>query len=764
MSIKELFVKMGFNQPAAAVTVDGQKEIEPKSEHKKFGTFIGVYLPSLLTILGLVMYLRFGWVVGNLGLGLTLVVVLLATSITFITGLSASAIATNMQVGAGGEYFMISRSLGLELGGAIGIPLYLSRTLSITFYSFGLAEAIAIFIPELAMSDKLLIQILAAIIVISTTLLSSRSADLVLKLQIPILIAVGLSIVALFVGISLHDFRQPDFRASYLTAPEGFWYVFAVFFPAVTGFTAGIGMSGDLKNPQMSIPKGTMGAILTGLLLYLMIPILLSISGAMSQEDLANSGVETWTQIAVFGGFLIFPAIWGAILSSAIGSVLSGPRVLQALAKDGLAPKVFAQTSKTGEPVKATLVSGVIAVLAVTLGGLNTVAQFVSILFLTLYVMINLSAMVESLVGDPSYRPTIKVPWYISLAGVFGAIFVMFLISPIACFAALGLETLLYFFLRGRTLQKEWGDARAGFWFIIARYALVHHRPARNRTRNWRPTLLVFVNDVRKNLNVLRLACWFSHNTGIVTASHLVEGDLHAKGKDLPSMRNIMNRVIIKEKLTAFSEVNVVQDFVTGAIHVAQANGIAGIKSNTVVFSWPNSEERLIKILQISNNLAEANISTVLARLNWRLEPGQPKEIHLWWGGRGVNGDLTILFAHLLSLNDPWINANITVHSIVSSEKAKKGLEKHLKERLSKIRITALVKVYIKLDGESTADIIHRQSSEATVTFMGMSPQGMDEKTYLKQMKDVSDGLNTTIFVRNGEVGVPVLLGLQKPL
>ena len=764
MTLRDTLTKMGFGK--AKLEDNGfEASTAPPGESgpRKFGTFLGVYLPSLLTILGLIMYLRFGWVVGNLGLGLTLLVVLLASSITFITGLSASAIATNMRVGAGGEYYMISRSLGLELGGAIGIPLYLCRTLSITFYCFGLAEAVALFIPELVISEKILIQLLAAGIVILTTLLSSKSASLVLKLQIPILIFVGLSVVALIVGISMEGFRQPDFRASYITAPQGFWYVFAVFFPAVTGFTAGIGLSGDLRNPQSSIPRGTMGAIITGLLIYIAIPILLSISAGMTQDELAQSGVETWTKVAIFGGILVFPAIWGAILSSAFGSVLSGPRVLQALSKDKLAPKVFSQTSATGEPVKATLISGAIALLAVALGGLNTVAQFVSILFLTLYVMINLSAVVEYLVGDPSYRPTIKVHWIISLAGAIGAILVMFLISPLACLVALILEFLLYMYLRGRTLQKEWGDARAGLWFNVARYALVHHRPARSRTRNWRPTILTFVSDIKKDMGLLRLSCWFSHNTGIVTASHLVEGTLEEKGRELPAMRNAMNRAVINQKITAFSEVNVVTDFVQGAIHVAQANGIAGIKSNTVVFGWAEHEDRLIKILKISKTLSKAGISTVLPQLEWSLEPGQAKDIHLWWSGRNRNGDLMLLFAHLLSLNEAWAGATITIHSIVSSEQSRDRLQNQLRERLPRIRIRARISVHIKTPHESESDMIQRYSEHATVTFLGMTIPENDEYNYLRKMQEMSARLNTTIFVHNAEATIPVLLALESP-
>ena len=327
----------------------------------KFGTFLGVYTPSILTILGLIMYLRFGWVVGNVGLPLTILIVLVASSITFITALSASAVATNMKVGVGGEYYMISRSLGLELGGAIGIPLYLCRTLSITFYSFGLSESILSFWPaDWGTIPSYSSLALTAGIIVIITAVSGKSASLALKLQIPIMILVGLSLFALIAGVFSAPLRTPELTATYRTAPEGFWYVFAVFFPAVTGFTAGIGMSGDLKNPRKSIPKGTMLAVISGTLIYLTIPVFLGITTRVSPEELGEP-IIIWTKIAVLGAWLVFPAVWGAILSSAFGSVLGGPRVLQALAKDGLAPKFLARLSKTGQPTVATWISGAIA-------------------------------------------------------------------------------------------------------------------------------------------------------------------------------------------------------------------------------------------------------------------------------------------------------------------------------------------------------------------------------------------------------------------
>ncbi|MBD3179686.1 MAG: amino acid permease [Candidatus Latescibacteria bacterium] len=726
---------------------DSRKEAAPK-----FGTFLGVYTPSVLTILGLIMYLRLGWVVGNLGLGKTIMVVLISSAITFITGLSASAIATNIRIGVGGEYYMIAHSLGLEFGGAIGIPLYLCRTLSITFYSFGLAESISVLAGNwMGIASPHTVPVLAAIIIIIITALSGKSAELALKLQVPIMIAVALSIVALLVAALSSGFRSPEMESTYRTAPAGFWYVFAVFFPAVTGFTAGVGMSGDLRDSSRSIPRGTLLAVITGAIVYTMIPAVFSVTRSIGFGELAEPGVGAWTRVALFGPVLVFAGMWGAILSSAFGSALTGPRVLQALSEDGLAPRFLSRLSREGQPTIATWVTGILALASVFLGSLNAVAQFVTILFLTLYVIINFSAALEKLVQDPSYRPTINVPWYVSIFGSLGAIFVMFLLNPAACLAAVVIEGILYSILRRKALGKRWGDVRAGFWLSLSRFSLARLERHRIDPRNWRPNIIVFTDKIEKEIDMIYLAECFNQNRGVVTACQVVEGMLSREDINVREIESEMKRVLYENNIQAFCEANVAPDFVKGAIDIAQINGVGKLRANTVMFGWPRKKEKLVSVLSIMRTISRIGKSTLIARMKdlghrWP----RNRRIDIWWGGMENNGDLMLLLAHLLKLNRSWENSRIVLRSIVKNADQKEEMEANLSDIISTVRIKAEREVVSMGEVERIEDIIKSSSAMADIVFFGlMIPERGSEMEYARRLMELSDGLQSVIYVRN---------------
>jgi len=729
---------------------------------QKFGTFLGVFTPSVLTILGLIMYLRFGWIVGNVGLVLTIVIVLLASVITFITGLSASAIATNIQVGVGGEYFLISRSLGMETGGAIGIPLYFCRTLSVTFYCFGLAEAILVFWPQdWGVMPTFAIQSLAAFFIVFVTLLSGKSAALALKSQIPIMILVGLSILALLIGVMINETHAPIMEASYRTADKGFWYVFAVFFPAVTGFTAGIGMSGDLKNPRKSIPRGTLGAVITGALIYMIIPILFAITGLLTLEQLTDQefGLKTWTTVAILGGILVFPAVWGAILSSAFGSILGGPRVLQALSIDGLAPKNLSKLSKTGQPTNATYITGAIALLAVAFGALNTIAQLVSVLFLTLYVTINFSAALESLVNEPSFRPRIKVPWYVSVLGALGAIGVMFLINPWACLAALLIVAGLYIWLRSRSLEQQWGDVSAGFWIKVVRYGMLQLKSRKIHGRNWRPLMLIFVADVEKQLSLIKLGELLGQNHGILTLAHLTMTDDEVLFEEQRTHLEMeMRQKIAYYGFQAFCEVYAVTDFHDGFVEISKGHGLAGLRTNTILFGWSESGQKQVKELRAIRLLCEKGKNIIVCKFRVGLTL-RGRRIDIWWGGQENNGDLMLLLAYLLKLNRTWENADIRILSVVKDEEQKRQLKDGITRLLPKIRIEAEVNVMV--NSASFKEMLHKHSADSDIVFLGLpKARAGGEEESAKKMDVLCSGLQTIVFVQNNSMShsIPILL------
>lgn len=730
-----------------------QNQNKPRIESVKFGTFLGVFTPSVLTILGVMMYLRFGWVVGNAGLLNSLMILCMASGITFITGLSASAIATNIRVGVGGEYYMVSRSLGLELGGAIGIPLFLCRTLSLTLYAFGLAESIAFIWPD--SWGAVPVQALASGIIILITLVAGKSADFTLKLQIPIMIAVGLSVLALAIGVATGPLQQPELQANFdRSAPAGFWFVFAVFFPAVTGFTAGIGMSGDLKDPSKSIPKGTILAVLTGFAVYATILILLSVTGRVSGIQLSNldpSAPPIWASIALFGGWLVFPGMWGAILSSAFGSALGGPRVLQALATDGLAPAFFSRLSKSGQPTYATWVTGFIALLAVLLGNLNAVGRVVTIFFLTLYVVVNLSAFLEKMAKEPSYRPKLKVPAVVSLLGCIAALAVMFLISPLVCLVAILLEGLLLLILRRKTLERRWGDVWAGVWHSLARFALIRLRTSVTQARNWRPHILLFTANPIHRRSLARLASGFNQERGIVTVCQAVEGNL---GKDygrIPAIRLEMEEALDRDGIAAFCEVNIIRDFEEGVINITQANGYAGLQSNTVMFGWPDDIVGMARLLRIQSAASCLHISSLLAKLEDNPEVRQKEILDVWWRGKQNNGDLMLLLGHLLTLNTDWKGGRIRLRTIVPAEKGdREEVTRALQELVNEVRISAEIDVFESHRDQDVFEIMEEQSRDADLVFLGLNlPDQSGINTYAETLFHMGKRFRNVVFVRN---------------
>ena len=315
---------------------------------KSFGTFKGVFTPSLITILGAILFLRMGWLVGHTGIITTLLIITFASALTFITGLSVASTATNMNVKGGGVYYIVSRSLGIETGASVGLPLYLAQACGIAFYITGFSEALSgsftsyVVIPELYISITILCLL---------TLVSYKSTDFALKIQLLLLGVIIIALVSIFTGDPSQLNLALDSKEAFGTIPKvTFWQAFAVFFPAVTGIEAGLSMSGVLKNPSRSLPLGTIGAVVTGFMVYGCLALFLHYF--VPQSYLKSQPLVLYHIAQV--GFFVLLGIWGATLSSALGGLLGAPRTLQALAKDRIIPSFLVSRKSEGPSLLIT--------------------------------------------------------------------------------------------------------------------------------------------------------------------------------------------------------------------------------------------------------------------------------------------------------------------------------------------------------------------------------------------------------------------------
>ena len=375
-----------------------QTPVAPVPGGGRFNWFSGVFTPSVLTVFGVVMYLLLGWTTGQAGLGMMLIIVVITHLITGATALSVSSIATNRTVGTGGAYFMISRSLGPSVGSAVGIPLFLAQALSVTFYVVGFAEAMHLLLPDVPV---VLIATLTNLVVLA---LAYWNAQLAIRAQYIVMAAIGLSLISFFTGTT------SDFPMSiewFNTDGASFVRIFAVFFPAATGIMAGVSLSGDLKNPRSDIPRGIMLVVATSFVVYLAFPIWFSLN--FSNEQLINNLDAVFIVASIPA--LIYVGVFGASLSSALGSILSAPRTLQALAMDGHVPRFFARGyGKDNEPRMGTMLTFALAQIGVLIGSLEAIAPVLTMFFLATYGALNLASGLETWAANPSFRPTFRVP------------------------------------------------------------------------------------------------------------------------------------------------------------------------------------------------------------------------------------------------------------------------------------------------------------------------------------------------------------------
>ena len=716
------------------------------------GTFGGVFTPSILTILGVIMYLRFGWVVGNAGLIGTLIIVTISTSITFLTALSVCAIATDKVVRAGGAYYMISRSLGIETGGAVGISLYFAQAVSVALYTIGFAESVVnakvnIFGLSISIQDWGLNQTYVALIItILVGILAITSAELAIKAQYFIMAAIALSLLAFVLGSPLPNV-EPQWLASPPPTALPFWTVFAVFFPAVTGIMAGVNMSGDLKDPIKSLPTGTLAAVGAGYVIYMILPIFMAMRA--DAASLINEDVFVMQETALKGfGFTMLLGVWGATLSSAIGSILGAPRVLQALARDGVLPPFLNFLGKghgrSDEPRNGTWVSLAIAIAAVCVGDLNLIAPILSMFFLTTYLVLNVSAGIEGFLQSPSFRPSFRVHWSLSLLGAIGCLAVMFLINAFATVCAAVIVSGIYIWLQRRELETTWGDVRRGMWMALIGQGIFQIEE-QDDPKNWRPHILVLSGAPQKRWSLIELADGFSHNRSLMTVSSV----LPSGSRDLKQQLNLERTIreyLQKRGVRALVRVVSAQDPFEGAVRLVETYGLGPLVPNTIVMGDSEEPERRAAFCNAIAEIHHSQRNIVIFHENQQQKFGFRRSIDVWWGGMQSNGSLMLLLAYLLRTDINWRNAKIYLKLVVPDQEAAAAASENMSNLSQNLRIDVVPKVIVA-EGRSFDEIFYSSSRNSDLIFLGMARPSQNFDRYYEKLQDRVSDLPSTVFV-----------------
>ncbi|KFR11139.1 Solute carrier family 12 member 2, partial [Opisthocomus hoazin] len=704
----------------------------------------------MLNIWGVMLFIRLSWIVGQAGIGLSVLVIGMATVVTTITGLSTSAIATNGFVRGGGAYYLISRSLGPEFGGAIGLIFAFANAVAVAMYVVGFAETVVELLKEngtLMVDEMNDIRIIGAITVVILLGISVAGMEWEAKAQIVLLVililAIGDFVIGTFIpldskkpkgffGYKAEIFMEnfgPDFRQE-----ETFFSVFAIFFPAATGILAGANISGDLADPQSAIPKGTLLAILITTLVY--VGIAVSVGSCVVRDATGNvnntivteltncttaacklnydfSSCQTGCQYGLMNNFqvmsmvsgfapLISAGIFSATLSSALASLVSAPKIFQALCKDNIYPgfQMFAKGyGKNNEPLRGYLLTFLIALGFILIAELNVIAPIISNFFLASYALINFSVFHASLAKSPGWRPAFKYyNMWISLVGAILCCIVMFVINWWAALLTYVIVLGLYIYVTYKKPDVNWGSSTQALTYLNALQHSIRLSGVEDHVKNFRPQCLIMTGAPNARPALLHLVHAFTKNVGLMICGHvhMASGPRRQAMKELSTDLAKYQRWLIKNKMKAFYAPVHAEDLRDGGQYLMQAAGLGRMRPNTLVVgfkkNWRQSDMRDVETyINLFHDAFDVQYGVVVIRLKEGLDishlqgqdsksPSSPlnladqrlldastqfqkkqgkSNIDVWW--LFDDGGLTLLIPYLITTKKKWKDCKIRV-------------------------------------------------------------------------------------------------------
>ncbi len=717
-----------------------------------FGS-LPVFMTAISTILGAILFLRFGWAVGNVGFIGVITIILVGHFVTVPTALAVAEIATNQKVQGGGAYYIISRSFGLNIGGAIGIALFLSQAISVAFYIIAFGEALDALVPYIPWDiDIAILKKIATLFMM--TLLSVvvlvRGANVGMKALYGVVAILFLSIIFFFMG-SPTEHATSFAILDKAEDSNSFFYVFTIIFPAFTGIAAGLGLSGDLKDPKKSIPRGTLWATLVGMVVYIAIAYKLTISA--SPEELASDQL-IMQKIAIWGPIIPI-GLAAATLSSAIGSILVAPRTLQAIGFDNIMPYPHLNSwlakgrQKDNEPINGTVITIIIAFFFVIIGDVDFVAQIISMFFMVTYGAICLISFLEHFAADPSYRPTFKHnQWYYSLAGAVLSIWLMFKMNLSYAILSIFIMAIMYIIIsRYRPEKRGLEKLFKGVIFQISRQIQIFVQQANKEetSYNWRPFTVCVSADSFERQSAFDLLGWISHKYGFGTYIHYIEGFLSEKTHR--ESKQTLNKLISRAKGSnsrVYIDTVISPSYTSAIAQVIQLSGISGKGSNLILFEYPNNNPASLQNALDNYSLFNATKLDVCFLQSSLKGFGYKKEIHVWIGRHDFhNANLMVLLAYIILGHPEWNKGFIKIFSLVPDKESKEEHEKwisSIKSGRIPISPSNIQMIHFSPIDDKKA-IIQKQSHDADLTIIGFSSdeinKGIERFSQYKDMGNI---------------------------
>ncbi len=732
--------------------------MEAVTNSKRFGT-IPVFFTAISTILGAILFLRFGFAVGTLGFWGTLILIILGHTLTIPTAFALSELATNKRVEGGGEYFIISRSFGLNIGATIGFALFLSQAISVAFYIIAFTEAFEFIFNYFIKSFNLYLprQIISIPVMIALGyLILKRGANMGVKMLYVVVAILFLSLLLFFLGKTEYGATMGsklpagDFRNM-----KDFFMVFAIVFPAFTGMTAGVGLSGELRNPSRSIPRGTIIATVSGMVIYVGVIYKFAVSvpaDAMIADQLIMS------KIAILGAVIVPLGLAASTLSSAIGSIMVAPRTLQALALDSSFPSgrinrwLSHGRKSDGEPVNATLVTIIIALVFVALGSVNAVAEIISMFFLVTYGSLCLISFLNHFGSSPSYRPSFRSRWYLSLAGFLIALWVMFKINAPYAFASLLLMTAIYSYVKVYHRERDGLEALfANALFQINRNIQVYLQKSgsKKKKKEWRPSAICISKDSFVRAKAFHLLNWISYRYGFGTYLHRIDG-YYSRATSRKAAEELSRLIEIYDTTNnhVFVDTLISPSYTSALAQAIQVPGISGMENNMVIFEYDKEKPENLKEIIENTGLIAAGDFDICLLASSRKEMNFRNGIHVWLDFHyPENSSLLILLSFIISGHPDWKRPNIKLFGTCRSgedEETRHNLTNLV--RSGRLPITEKnIEIVHEEAGKTLKNIINEKSALAALTMIGFNEQTLKRvgESFLNGYED----LGTILFV-----------------